>query len=181
MSPTKQSWKGRKLIISAVNASDQARRMHEAVALRAYQIYESRGRVPGQELEDWRRAESEIVKPLSYGFLSLGNKLSLKTDASLFQEGEVEICIEPHRLAICGKERASKGESTPGVRDTAARAEVFHIVDLPIDIDPLRVSAKFNGACLEIDLPYARRLESVGSVAHKVVARATCPVLTVRG
>jgi Protein of unknown function (DUF2934) len=48
MSPTKQIWKGRKLTIPAVNASDQARRMHEAVALRAYQIYESRGRVPGQ-------------------------------------------------------------------------------------------------------------------------------------
>jgi HSP20 family protein len=166
MSPTKQIWKGRKLTISAVNASDQARRMHEAVALRAYQIYESRGRVPGQELEDWRRAESEIVKPLSYGFLSLDNKLSLDTDASLFQEGEVEICIEPHRLAVCGKERTPKGEATPGVGDTAARAEVvFHIVDLPIDVDPSRVRAKFNGACLEIDLPYARRLESVGSLA----------------
>jgi hypothetical protein len=91
MSPTKQIWKGRKLTISALNASDQARRMHEAVALRAYQIYESRGRVPGQELEDWRCAESEIVKPLSYGSLSLDNKLSLDTDASLFQEGELEI------------------------------------------------------------------------------------------
>ena len=32
----------------------------EAIALRAYEIYQQRGGAPGHELEDWARAEQEL-------------------------------------------------------------------------------------------------------------------------
>lgn len=35
--------------------------MQEAIRLRAYEIYERRGRVGGSEIEDWLQAEAEIV------------------------------------------------------------------------------------------------------------------------
>ena len=35
--------------------------LHGRVALRAYQLFESRGRVHGRDLEDWFRAEKEIL------------------------------------------------------------------------------------------------------------------------
>lgn len=35
---------------------------HEQIALRAYHIYLERGATPGNELEDWTRAERELVK-----------------------------------------------------------------------------------------------------------------------
>ncbi len=35
---------------------------HEEIALRAYQIYLERGGVPGNELEDWTRAERELLE-----------------------------------------------------------------------------------------------------------------------
>jgi hypothetical protein len=162
MTRSKQVWHGRRLTISAVNPSELTRRIHEAVALRAFQIYKSRGCVPGQELEDWRHAEREVVKLLSCGFLGLDDKISVDTDASIFQEGEIEICVEPRRMTVCGKERVPKGESTPRVGETASRDEfVFYVLDLPIDIDPLQVGATFNGCCLEIDLPYARGSQTV--------------------
>ena len=34
----------------------------EQVALRAYQIYQERGGAPGHELEDWTRAERELMQ-----------------------------------------------------------------------------------------------------------------------
>jgi Protein of unknown function (DUF2934) len=34
---------------------------HEQVALRAYHIYLERGATPGNELEDWTRAERELM------------------------------------------------------------------------------------------------------------------------
>jgi hypothetical protein len=33
----------------------------EQIALRAYEIYLDRGRAPGNELEDWTRAERELL------------------------------------------------------------------------------------------------------------------------
>lgn len=35
---------------------------HEEIALRAYQIYLERGGSPGNEFEDWARAERELVE-----------------------------------------------------------------------------------------------------------------------
>ena len=35
---------------------------HEQIRLRAYQIYLERGARPGQELDDWLRAERELQK-----------------------------------------------------------------------------------------------------------------------
>ena len=36
--------------------------LEREIRLRARQLYEERGRVDGQELEDWVRAESEVLK-----------------------------------------------------------------------------------------------------------------------
>jgi hypothetical protein len=35
----------------------------EQIRLRAYQLYESRGRVDGHDLEDWLAAEDEVTNP----------------------------------------------------------------------------------------------------------------------
>jgi hypothetical protein len=42
------------------NAKRQPTR--EEIALRAYQIYLERGSTPGNELEDWTRAERELLE-----------------------------------------------------------------------------------------------------------------------
>jgi len=32
----------------------------EAIRLRAFQIYEARGRIPGHDVDDWKQAEREL-------------------------------------------------------------------------------------------------------------------------
>jgi HSP20 family molecular chaperone IbpA len=159
---SRQIWNGRKLKISAVNPSEQTQRMRDAVGRRAYQLYQNRGFRPGQELQDWRRAEWEVVKPLSCGFLTQDAKISLNSDASFFQEGEIEICVEPRRLAVCGREDARKKETIPGSDPSLAYSDfVFRVLDLPAEIDPSQVTARFNGRVLEIELPRARLAAAV--------------------
>lgn len=38
---------------------------HEEIALRAYEIYLERGEAPGDALEDWTRAERELMEKIS--------------------------------------------------------------------------------------------------------------------
>ena len=40
----------------------KARPTHEEIALRAYQIYLERGGTPGNPMEDWTRAERELIE-----------------------------------------------------------------------------------------------------------------------
>src|SRR5579862_7725356 len=74
------SWKDRSIKISTANPGDLEKRFREAVTRRAYQLFETHGCSPGHEGEDWKRAESELVRPLACGLLMEDDKISLSTD-----------------------------------------------------------------------------------------------------
>ena len=42
------------------NQANSEQRVHEAIAKRAYELYEANGRQDGHDLEHWRQAESEL-------------------------------------------------------------------------------------------------------------------------
>ena len=44
---------------------------HDTIRERAYELYESRGREPGQDEQDWLRAEQDILKQ-GQGIVSRG-------------------------------------------------------------------------------------------------------------
>ena len=47
-------------------SKESSAEMLEKIRLRAYQLYEQRGRVEGREVEDWLKAESEVIaKPVA--------------------------------------------------------------------------------------------------------------------
>jgi hypothetical protein len=54
------------------DANEQMRRVQAAVARRAYAIFESRGSGSWHELEDWRQAQSELVRPLCCDQMTVG-------------------------------------------------------------------------------------------------------------
>jgi hypothetical protein len=41
--------------------TEELSELHNRIVLRAYQLYEKRGRVHGHALDDWLRAEQEIL------------------------------------------------------------------------------------------------------------------------
>ena len=156
-----KSWNGRHLKVTRVTPEERARIVRAAIAKRAFQISESRGFEPGHELADWRRAESEILRPLNCGFLVLDHSIELSTDSACFGEGEIEICIEPRRLMICGTERAC----TPEAVSKVAGRSIIRSLELPIEIEPSEVCARFKGRMIEMDLPRAYAKQKAAATA----------------
>src|SRR5262249_15972897 len=50
--------------IEAEALSIRAAAIHESVARRAYELFEERGQQDGHDVEDWLRAEFDILEPL---------------------------------------------------------------------------------------------------------------------
>jgi len=48
--------------------------IRESVSFRAYEIYQSRGADHGRDLEDWAKAENEVLSPLIEHKLKLSRK-----------------------------------------------------------------------------------------------------------
>ena len=149
----KLSRTGEKVKLTPLNANEQTRRIQEAVARRAYEIFERRGGAAWHELEDWRQAESESVRPFCCGEMTLNGSLWLGTDASAFEEGTIEIWIAPRRITICGKPWIEKERAASGERCVEM---IYHIVNLPLEVDPSGVTATFRGPSLEIVLRKAQ-------------------------
>jgi HSP20 family protein len=146
-----KSRNGRHLKITHVTSDERVGIVRAAIANRAFQISESRRFEPGHELEDWRRAESEIVRPLNCGFLVSDRNIELNTDSACFGEGEIEIYVEPRRLTICGKEHTCTQEA---ISESAGHL-IIRTFELPTEIDHSEVSARFKGRMIEIKLPRA--------------------------
>ncbi len=152
----RHSRSGEEVVISAVDANEQERRIHAAIARRAYELFVNRG-TGAHEQEDWRQAESALLRPLCLGRMSLDDSLWLSMDAAHFEEGTIGIWVAPKRLTICGKPR-SKGHAIPHAANSLQMQEemMFREVALPVEVDPSKVTAKFNGQSLEILLKKAR-------------------------
>jgi hypothetical protein len=131
--------------------------VQEAVARRAYEIFESRGSAPWHELEDWRQAEAELVGPRCSGEMNLDGTLWVGTDAAIFEQGTVEIWVAPRKITICGKASVDKVDAhRKHIAPRQGRQMIFHALNLPVEIDPSHVTAKFNGPSLEILLRKAQ-------------------------
>jgi hypothetical protein len=71
----------------------------EAIARRAYELFERRGRVPGHELEDWLVAEAELT----------GTAVQAATDEPQPAAG----ARRPARAQVQPKRRPAERNSTP--------------------------------------------------------------------
>lgn len=147
---------GEALNIVAVNADEQRRRVHAAIARHAYEIFKNRG-AGVHDREDWRQAESAVLQPFCVGRMSVDDSFWVSIDATHFQESTISIWVAPQRLTICGKPRVKSQPGTPAAGSAQMRPEmIFREVLLPIEVDPSRVTSKFNGQFLEIFLAKAQ-------------------------
>jgi HSP20 family molecular chaperone IbpA len=143
----------KKFKISLVSAKDQLTRVQGIVARRAF-LEQPCG--VGREIENWRRAESELVKPLCHGQMVRNDNIWVDTNIGEFEEGTIEILVSPRHVTICGKARDSRIGQVTEEKDSQRKNKiVFRTLELPIDVEPSAVAAKLNGPILEICFPKA--------------------------
>lgn len=138
--------------IEAVSATEQAHRVQDAIAHRAFEIFQNQGAVPGHELEHWQQAETELASSRCSGQMVLEDSLWVSADAALFEPDSIEIWVAPKTLTICGKPHVLRASWAAGGNMAGSKGEtIFHRIDLACEVNPARVNAKFDDAAsLEI-------------------------------
>jgi len=85
-----------------------------AIARRAYELFEARGCQHGYEREDWFRAESELLRPVSVSMSETAELLNLRVNVFGFEPNEINASVEPRRITILGKKEVCATESEGG-------------------------------------------------------------------
>ncbi len=122
--------------------------IEHTIAYRAYELYEARGREDGHDLEDWFRAESELLRPIPVEIAEAGDRLTVRARVPGFRAEEVTVGIEPRRVIIWGKKEAS-ARMKP--RQTH-QDQFLRVQDLPGEVDPTKAMATFQGGVLDVTL-----------------------------
>lgn len=150
---------------SAVTTPNESQRLvnrmekvYEAIARRAFEIFDSNGGGNGHDVSDWLQAESEVLHPLHLEITESEDALNVKADVPGFAARELDIQVEGNRLTISGRHE-STAESTKGKTIYSERCsqEVFRGVELPSEVDGSKVNATLKDGILTIELPKAQR------------------------
>jgi HSP20 family molecular chaperone IbpA len=135
---------------------DFARRVCELEHMtthRAYEIFERKGRTHGHDLEDWFEAQEELFVQMRGEFIESEFSLEWIAEVGGFHASDLEVHVDPHRLVILGRKMA-KGtpcRSEPTVRRDHEK-EIYRVVDLPVEVDPVMVTANIQNGVLNVFL-----------------------------
>ena len=128
--------------------------LQEAIACRAYELFESRGCEHGQDQADWLRAESELLQPLSVEVREQEDRLSVEAQMPGFSAEQIEVSAQLRRLIISGRSSLTDGEKAENTfsREILAK-EAFRLLDLPVEVDAGKMEARFSDGVLNVTLP----------------------------
>jgi len=123
-------------LVPAEQMIDHMKETFDAIARRAFEIFDGNGRRFGRELEDWFQAEAELLHPVHLEVSESDDALTVRAEVPGFSEKDLEVSVEPRRLTISGK-RESTQERKEGKTVYSERCsnQIFRTVDLPAAVD----------------------------------------------
>lgn len=141
-------------IVKPQTLLERLNKLSEQVSRRAYEISEGHGKTLGHDLEDWFKAESEILQPFDLRIKEKDDSLTVEAETPGFSADNLEVSVEPCRLTISG-EKTTKREQKE--RKTVYQAQssdqLLRVIDLPAEIDSAKGTATLHKGHLEINLP----------------------------
>jgi HSP20 family protein len=155
----------RRVTITPVeNLMDRIDKMSQAITRRAYEIFEENGRGFGHDLEDWFKAEMDMLHPVHVNIAEAEDSLEVKAEVPGFSEKEIEVSIEPRRLTLIGKretETRTEEKKSKTVYSEFCSNQILRIVDLPANVDAERTTATLKNGVLQLTMPKTAKAKTI--------------------
>jgi HSP20 family protein len=126
-----------------------------AIARRAHELFEARGCEDGHDLEDWFRAESELLRPVSVTISESEDRISVRVNVPGFEANELKVSIEPRRITILGEKERSTTETEGEKTELSASytGQVLQVIDLATDVTAEGAVVEWQRGLLKFELP----------------------------
>lgn len=148
-------------LLSRVNPEDLHLEMQPvqlAIARRAYELFNSRGREHGHDWEDWFRAESELLRPVSVTMSESEDRISVRANVLGFEANELKISVEPRRITILGEKEVRATGTTGGIQPVVSYPDqILQVIELATDVTAENAVVEFQAGLLKFELPKAAR------------------------
>jgi HSP20 family protein len=155
---TKQQTPASPIFVEAEKLFEQMKEFSQSVARRAYEYFEASGREFGHDLEDWFRAESELMRRVPVEIKEADGQITVRAEVPGFAADEVKISVEPQSLVISGKSEKTTEEKEQILTSEFRSNQFCRELRLPAEVEPDKTKAVLKDGVLE--LVFAKAAES---------------------
>lgn len=130
------------------------------ITKRAYDFFRERGGEFGKEVEDWFRAENELLRPVPVEITEADGNIFVRAAVAGFKPEEIEVSVKDNMLFLSGttEAREEKKEAETIVREWRSNRFCRQFT-LPSPVLADKVTAKLADGMLELTLPKAEAHE----------------------
>jgi HSP20 family protein len=131
--------------------------LYELIARRAFEIFESRGCEPGHEVDDWFRAELEMLHPVPINMTESDDDYVVRAEVPGFRGRDIKVDVRLRSLVISGeRQRREVGDGGRRVCREWRSDRILRSVLFDADIDTAKVATSLEDGILTVELPKAR-------------------------
>ena len=150
------------IFVEAEKLFEQMKGFSHSIARRAYEFFEARGRQFGNDLEDWFRAESELMRSVPVEVKETEDQITVRAEVPGFAANEIKVSVEPKYLFISGKSEKSTEEKKEQTVLSEFRSNQFcRELAFLAEIDPAKATATLKDGILELVLAKAVPSEAI--------------------
>jgi HSP20 family protein len=143
-------------LVPPADLFDRMGKIYDSVAHRAFELFESNGRSFGRDVENWFRAEAELLHPVHVHISDTEGGLAVRAEVPGFTAKDLEISIEPRRLTISGKrETKEERKDKKVIYQEHCSDQIMRVIALPVAVDGEKASATIKDGMLEVNMPKA--------------------------
>jgi HSP20 family protein len=131
-------------------------KLYDQIARRAFEIFEGNGRNFGRDLEDWLKAESELLHPVHVDVSETDTQIGVRAEVPGFAANELDVSVEGTKLTISGKrETKEERKEKKSVYSEHCSSQLLRVIELPASIDVNKTEASLKDGILELKMPKA--------------------------
>ena len=170
MQPTKSASPTPLKVVAATDLFASMQRLHDSVARRAFEIFESQGRTFGRNLENWLQAESELLHPIHVDVAESDKGLTVRAEVpASFRAENLMVGVEARRLTIAGEREAEeerRNEKT--IYRESCSDHILRVIELPAEVVAGKIVATLRDGVLELTMPKSAPAKKVVPMASNV-------------
>jgi HSP20 family protein len=127
-------------------------------AQKAFDFFRERGGEIGKELDDWFKAENEILRPVPIEMTESDANIFVSAAVPGFKPEEIEVSVKDDVLIISGTTETNKTSDDASMIVSEWKSDRFYRqLPLPSRIMPENVEAKLSDGILKLTLPKAAK------------------------
>jgi HSP20 family protein len=143
--------------VTGTGILDEIRNLGERIRKHAFELFEDRHYEAGRDLDDWFRAEQDLISIPQSELIEKEDNFTLRLNTPGFKADEIKVTALPGALVVKAESRHERDKTEGKVRFSEfGRKMVFRQYPLPEPIAADKVTANLDHGVLQLTAPKAK-------------------------